>query len=157
MAPSLLRPQAHLSRKEVLELAQQAPIILRKNPRAFSTSPLFALFSAAETAELWVIYENLLLACLRIGDDVSAQELLERLVLRFGEDNQKIMALVGLMKEAQATGNAELEGILKEYNAILDKSAEQETNIVRAIWRPHFEGADVNHCHSLSRNAGLRS
>lgn len=142
MAPSLLRPQAHLSKKEVLELAQQAPTILRKNPRAFSTSPLLALFSAAESAELWVIYENLLLACLRIGDDASAQELLERLVLRFGEDNQRIMALVGLVKEAQAAGNAELEGILKEYDAILEKSGEQETNIVRAHWRPYFGGTD---------------
>ncbi|KAL2114087.1 hypothetical protein VUR80DRAFT_768 [Thermomyces stellatus] len=129
MAPSLLRPQAHLSNKEVLELAQQAPTILRKNPRAFSTSPLAALFSASETAELWIIYENLLLACLRIGDDESAQELLDRLVIRFGEDNQRIMALMGLVKEARATNNAELEGILKEYDEILENPDNKFTNI----------------------------
>lgn len=132
MAPSLLRPQAHLSNKEVLELAQQAPTILRKNPRAFSTSPLAALFSASETAELWIIYENLLLACLRIGDDESAQELLDRLVIRFGEDNQRIMALMGLVKEARATNNAELEGILKEYDEILENPDNKFTNIVSA-------------------------
>lgn len=136
MAPSLLRPQAHLSSKEVLELAQQAPTILRKNPRAFSTSPLAALFSASETAELWIIYENLLLACLRIGDDVSAQEFLDRLVIRFGEDNQRIMAFVGLVKEAQATNNAELEKILNEYDEILENPDNTLTNIVRAGCQP---------------------
>lgn len=136
MAPSLLRPQAHLAGKEVLELAQQAPTILRRNPRAFSTSPLAALFSASETAELWIIYENLLLACLRIGDDVSAQELLDRLVIRFGEDNQRIMALMGLVKEAQATDNAALEKILKEYDEILEDPDNTFTNIVSARCRP---------------------
>lgn len=136
MAPSLLRPQAHLASKEVLELAQQAPTILRKNPRAFSTSPLGALFSASESPELWIIYENLLLACLRIGDDVSAQEFLDRLVIRFGADNQRIMAFTGLVKEAQATNNAELEKILKEYEEILENPDNTHTNIVSARFRP---------------------
>lgn len=157
MAPSLLRPQAHLANKDVLELAQQAPTILRKNPRAFSTSPLLALFSASETAELWIIYENLLLACLRIGDDVSAQEFLERLVVRFGADNQRIMAMRGLVREAQATSNAELEGILKEYDEILEEADNKQTNIVSVDVHLFLGVLIVTLCFSLSRNAGSRS
>ena len=157
MSPSLLRPQAYFSSKEVLELAQQAPTILRKNPRAFSTSPLLALFTASETPELWIIYENLLLACLRIGDDVSAQEFLERLVIRFGGDNQRMMALMGLAQEAQATNNAEFEGILKGYDAILDDSEDNLTNIVSAGCPSDLGCAGSNPCFSLSRNAESRS
>lgn len=157
MTQSLLRPQANLSNKEVLELAQQAPAILRKNPRAFSTSPLLALFSAPETAEIWIIYENLLLACLRIADDVSAQEFLERLALRFGEDNQRIMALTGIVKEAQATSNAELEGILEGYDAILENPDDKLTNIVRVFSSPDLGDTDNNPCFSPSQNVELRS
>ncbi|SPO00693.1 related to kinetoplast-associated protein KAP [Cephalotrichum gorgonifer] len=129
MAPSLLRPQAHLSNQEILELAQQAPSILRKNPRAFETSPLLALFTASENTELWIIYENLLLACLRIEDDRSAVEILARLALRFGDDNQRIMALKGLVREAQAKDNAELEEILKGYETVLIDIGNSGTNI----------------------------
>ncbi|KEZ39719.1 Tetratricopeptide repeat domain-containing protein [Scedosporium apiospermum] len=129
MTPSLLRPQAYLSNKEVLELAQQAPNILRNNPKAFSTSPLVSLFTASETPELWMIYENLLIACLRTGDDQSAFEILERLIQRFGGENERIMALKGLAKEAKAANNAELEAILKEYDSLLSGQAESETNI----------------------------
>ncbi|PKS10750.1 hypothetical protein jhhlp_002507 [Lomentospora prolificans] len=119
MVPSLLRPQGYLSNKEVLELAQQAPTVLRNNPKAFSTSPLVSLFTATETPELWMIYENLLIACLRTGDDQSAFEFLERLVGRFGGENERIMAFKGLAKEAKASNDAELEAILKEYESLL--------------------------------------
>jgi len=136
MTPSLLRPQAYLSNKEVLELAQQAPNILRNNPKAFSTSPLVSLFTASETPELWMIYENLLIACLRTGDDQSAFEILERLIQRFGGENERIMALKGLAKEAKAGNNAELEAILKEYDSLLSGQAESETNIVSALPPP---------------------
>lgn len=132
MAPSLIRSQAHLTNKEVLELAQQAPKILLKNPRAFSTSPLLALFTASESTELWIIYENLLLACLRTGDDASAMEFLARLVTRFGNDNPRIMALKGLVREALAENKAELEEILGDYDTILASMNDVDTNIVRA-------------------------
>jgi hypothetical protein len=130
MAPSLLRPQAQLSPAEALQLAQQAPTILRSNPKAFSSSPLSFLFSSSETPELWMIYENLLLACLRTGDDRSAHEFLERLVLRFGDDNQRIMAMKGLVREAEAANNGELETVLKEYDEILAAVGDGGTNIV---------------------------
>ena len=130
MAPTLLRPQTQVSNAELLQLAQQAPTILRSNPKAFSSSPLSFLFSSPETPEIWIIYENLLLACLKTGDIPSAYQCLERLVLRFGADNERVMAFEGLIKEAEASHNGELEGVLEEYAAIL---AENSTNIVRTL------------------------
>ncbi|KAF4460707.1 kinetoplast-associated KAP [Fusarium albosuccineum] len=126
MAPSLVQPQGHISPAEALQLAQQAPSILKRNPKAFSASPLSSLFTATETADLWTIYENLLLSCLRTGDDESAHQCLERLVLRFGDQNERVMALKGLVKEAEATNNNELQQVLKEYEDILE---EDGTNI----------------------------
>jgi hypothetical protein len=128
MSASLTQPAANLSQAEALQLAQQAPTILRSNPKAISSSPLSFLFSATENPELWVIYENLLLSCLRTGNDDAAHQCLERLVIRFGDNNERIMALKGLVKEAQASGNGELEKVLKEYDSILKEDA---TNIVR--------------------------
>lgn len=127
MAPSLIRPQGHLSPAEALELAQKAPTILRNNPTAFSSSPLLSLFSASETPEIWTIYENLLLACLRTGDSQAAHQCLERLVIRFGNENERIMAFKGLVKEAEADNDGELAQVLKEYETILGQNA---TNIV---------------------------
>jgi hypothetical protein len=130
MSPSLLRPQGYLSPAEALQVAQQAPTILKGNPKAFSSSPLVSLFAAQETPELWIIYENLLLACLRTGDDDSAHKCLERLVLRFGDDNERIVALKGLMKEAEAQHSGELEKVLNEYDQILAAIGNGGTNIV---------------------------
>lgn len=126
--PSLAQPHVALSHADALQLAQQAPAILRQHPRAFSTSPLVSLFAAAETADLWIVYENLLLACLRVGDDESANRCLERLALRFGDENEKIMALRGLVKETVAgDDDAALQKVLAEYDVILE---EDPANIV---------------------------
>lgn len=133
MAPSLLWPQGQISPAEALQLAQQAPAILRSNAKAFS-SPLSFLFSAPETTELWTMYENLLLSCLRTGDMLAAHQCLERLVIRFGNDNERVMALKGFVKEAEANSNDALDVVLKEYDAIL---AENGTNIVgniQSLW-----------------------
>ncbi|CAG9999914.1 unnamed protein product [Clonostachys byssicola] len=123
MAPSLLGPQANLSPAEALQLAQQAPEILRNNPKAISSSPLVSLFTAAETADLWTIYTNLLVACLRTKNDQSAHECLDRLVLRFGEKNEWIMALQGLVKEAEAESRDQLQAVLGEYDSILKENS----------------------------------
>ncbi|KOS17518.1 TPR repeat protein oca3 [Escovopsis weberi] len=126
MPLSIFRPQGSLSPAEALELAQQAPELLRKNPKAFSASPFFLLFSAPETTELWTSYENLIIACLRTGKDNEAKQFLERLVLRFGGKDERVEALKGLVREAQATSDAELSAILKEYEDLL---TENDTNI----------------------------
>lgn len=123
MAPSLTQPQGHLSPADAMHLAQQAPAILRNNPKAVSSSPLAALFSATESPELWVIYENLMLSCLRTGDDASAAECLERLVRRFGAENERILAMQGLLKEATAESDVELKNILDEYQRTLNENA----------------------------------
>lgn len=49
--------------------------------------------------------------------------------MRFGDDNERIMAFTGLLKEAEASDNAALAKILKEYDEIL---ADNNTNIVSA-------------------------
>jgi hypothetical protein len=91
---------------------------------------LASAFSASESPELWLKYENLLLSCLRTGDEQAAHQCLDRLVARFGGNNERVLALKGLVKEADASSNAELEKVLKEYDEIL---AENGTNIVRAF------------------------
>lgn len=67
------------------------------------------------------------MSCLRTGDERSAHECLERLVKRFGEDNERIMAFTGLLKEAEASDDTALAKVLKEYDDIL---AGNNTNIV---------------------------
>lgn len=127
MAPSLLRPPSHLSPQQALELSQRAPGVLASSPSTISSSALASVFSAPESTELWLTYENLLLSCLRTGDEKAAHECLERLVKRFGDDNERIMAFTGLLKEAEAPDYMALEKVLKEYDGIL---AENHTNIV---------------------------
>lgn len=130
MTPSLLRPQLHLSNAEALQLAQLAPEVLKSNPKVFSASPLGALFSASETGDIWTIYENLLLACLRTGDDKAALECLERIVIRFGPNDERVMALDGLTREAKALNSSDLEKIINDYDAILK---ENDANVVSSI------------------------
>lgn len=137
MPPSLLHPPGQLSPAAALYLSQQAPAVLQGSPSSVSSSPLSALFSEKESPELWLKYENLLLSCLRTGDEQAAHQCLERLVTRFGDDNERIMAFKGLLKEADAQNNGELERILKEYDQIL---GENDTNIVR-LRLPPWEGA----------------
>lgn len=127
MSSSLLRPPIHLPPATALQLSQQAPNIIKDAPGAVSTSALLSLFSASESPERWTIYENLLLSCLRTGDEEAAHQCLGRLINRFGDDNERIMAFIGLLKEADAQDNATLEVVLKEYQGILEKNP---TNIV---------------------------
>lgn len=122
MAHTLLHPVGDLSPAETLRLAQQAPEILRKNPRAFSTSPLASLFTATENADTWTLYENLMVLCLRTGDDEAASECLERITIRFGDTHERVLALQGLYKEATAFDDAELQKILEEYNILLQEN-----------------------------------
>ncbi|CAJ2507861.1 Uu.00g090470.m01.CDS01 [Anthostomella pinea] len=119
MSSSLLRPPSHLPPATALHNSQQAPNILNNSPGAVSTSVIQSLLSTSESQELWTTYENLLLSLLRTGDDDSAHLCLARLAKRFGDDNERVMALKGLIKEADANDTATLEIILKEYDQIL--------------------------------------
>ncbi|ODA77386.1 hypothetical protein RJ55_07014 [Drechmeria coniospora] len=121
MTPSLLQPPGNLSPAEALQLAQQAPKILQQTPKTVSASPFKSLFAKAETTDMWTVYENLMLSCLRTGDDVAAHECLERLLVRFGDKDERVMALRGLLKEAEAKNDTELEKILGEYETLLEE------------------------------------
>ena len=127
MSSSVLHPPAHLPPTVALQLSQQAPVILKNTPHSTSAYSLSSLFAAPESAELWITYENLLMSCLRTGDQASAHKCLERLRDRFGSDNERVMALRGLYQEATAHDEAGLEAILKEYNTIIEH---ESSNIV---------------------------
>lgn len=49
---------------------------------------------------------------------------------RFGNDNERIMALKGLLKEAAADDATTLNSVIKEYDQILQ---DNPTNIVRIL------------------------
>ncbi|KAI9046552.1 hypothetical protein LZ554_009297 [Drepanopeziza brunnea f. sp. 'monogermtubi'] len=124
MSSSLLHPPAHLPPSVALQLSQQAPTLLRSTPSSISSYSISSLWSAAETPELWTTYENLMLSCLRTGDEDSAHLCLERLTQRFGADNERLMALRGIFQEARATDDVELRKVLKEYDNILAQDPE---------------------------------
>ncbi|KAK3897811.1 TPR repeat protein oca3 [Staphylotrichum tortipilum] len=126
MAPSVLHPPSHLSPAEALAVSQQAPGILRASAAAVSSSPLASLLAGPEDPELWLQYENLIVSCLRTGDDLAANACLRRLAIRFTAGNERVQALRGLVREAEAKNNGELERVLKEYDEILEAN---DTNI----------------------------
>ncbi|KAL1891888.1 Inositol phosphatase SIW14 [Sporothrix stenoceras] len=120
---SLLHPPAHLTPAEALSLSQRAPAVLKSLPSSVGASALASLASPIESPEVWLSYENLLISCLRTGDLESAQECIRRLVQRFGDENDRVMALQGLVKEAEANDDKALEAVLKSYDDILAKDA----------------------------------
>lgn len=127
--PDLVNPPPHLPPPAVLQLSQSAPHLLSKSPTSSLPYPLSILFSA-ETPDSWAAHENLLKACLRTGDDSSARQCLDRLVDRFGADNERVLALQGLYAEATAKDQAELNKVLGGYEA---KIKEDPTSFVSSI------------------------
>lgn len=109
-----------------LHLSQQAPAILGHNP----SKPTSPASSSADTAEEHGRTEQLFLACLRTGDDLSAQACLDRLSSRFGSSNERVMGLRGLYQEATAKDTSALEKCLKEYETII---GDNPVNVVRSV------------------------
>lgn len=124
---SLLHPPGHLTPAEALSLSQRAPAVLKELPSSVGASALESLVSPIESPEVWLSYENLLISCLRTGDLESARECIRRLVKRFGDENDRVMALQGLVKEAEANDDKSLQDVLKNYDDIL---AKDPTNVV---------------------------
>lgn len=108
-----------------LHLSQQAPAILGHD--TISPAKKASWISSTDTAEEYGRLEQLMLACLRTGDDQSAKACLDRLSHRFGSSNERVMGLRGLYQEATARDNATLETSLKEYEKIL---SENPVNVV---------------------------
>ncbi|KAF2499469.1 TPR-like protein [Lophium mytilinum] len=118
MSATLLDPPPHISPPTALHLSQQAPLVLASSPASSLPWPI-SLLTSSETPETWSIHENLLLACLRTGDDRSARQVLDRMVARFGDENERVMALRGLYEEAVARDKGSLEKVLKEYETTI--------------------------------------
>lgn len=119
MSSALLHPPAHLPPEIALHVSQQAPSILQSTPSTIKPYTLNSLWTAAESPELWSTFENLMLSCLRTGDEDSARLCLDRLTERFGTSNDRVLALVGLYDEATAKTEAELTEVLVTYETIL--------------------------------------
>ncbi|CAK7566068.1 MAG: Inositol phosphatase SIW14 [Sporothrix epigloea] len=121
---SLLHPPSHLTPAQALTLSQSAPAVLRSLPNSVGKSALQTVASPIESPEVWISYENLLISCLCTGDLESAQECIRRLVDRFGNNNDRVMALQGLVREAEAEDDPKsLEAVLKSYDEILAKDS----------------------------------
>lgn len=120
MATSVLRPPAFLSPQATLQHSSQAPKILKSLlPSLLSLPYPLSLLTNPESPEKWQIYENLLVSCLRTGDDKSAFMCVQALLSRFGEDNERVQALRGLYREAVAKDDTELQAVLDEYEALI--------------------------------------
>ena len=120
-----------LSNSEALSKSQKAGTYVQKNRAFWSISLPF--LSDQDSAELWISNENLLYSCLRTGDDKAARYCIERLVSRFGSDDERIMGLQGLYHEAMAEDHAALLKVLHDYDESL---VENPTNTVRAFLHP---------------------
>ena len=118
MTAEVFRSPAYLRPKETLSVSQLAPTILK--PQTTLPYPL-SLLLTAESQEKWQMYENILIACLKTGDDKSAFIALEGLTTRFGIDNERVQALQGLYNEAVAKDDAELGKVLKQYEKMIDE------------------------------------
>ncbi|PSK43650.1 hypothetical protein B9Z65_7164 [Elsinoe australis] len=123
MTTDVLRPAAFLSPKESLAISQQAPKILKSlAPSRLSLPFPLSLLLSAESPEKWQTYENLLVACLKTGDDESAFLCLTELLSRFGADNERVQALRGLYQESMAKDEVGLQEVLDQYEDILKDS-----------------------------------
>ncbi|TGO24308.1 hypothetical protein BPAE_0106g00120 [Botrytis paeoniae] len=133
MSSALLHPPAHLPPALALQNSQQAPSILRNTPSSISSWSLSSIWTAAESPELWTTYENLLMSCLRTGDEKSAQLCIKRLQERFGVENERIMAMRGLLCEVNAEDNAALQKVLDGYEQNLSDNPNNMPILKRRI------------------------
>lgn len=120
MIDQLLAPPTQISHTESLRLSQLAPKWLRSQAPSSLPYPL-SLLTTSESAEQWQANENLLVACLRTGDDETAYICLEQLSQRFGPDNERVQALRGLYEEATAADDKALLKVLKSYDELLEE------------------------------------
>lgn len=123
----LIQPPSHITPSSALHLSQQAPSVLRQSSTLASLPYPLSLLTSSETQETWITLENLLISTLRTGDNKAARQCLDRLIARFGERNERVMALRGMFEEAVAEDKSTLDKILKEYNNVLKE--EDPTNV----------------------------
>jgi len=112
MSVDLVYPPPNASPETALRFSQQAPPILEQS--VLLPWPL-TLLSADDTQDKWTTYENLFVSCLRTGDDKSARMILDKLVARFGDKNERVMAYQGMWAEARVENEKDMVEVLKEY------------------------------------------
>ncbi|KAL8962707.1 MAG: hypothetical protein Q9193_000925 [Seirophora villosa] len=110
---------------EALVSSQQASASIESNGMIthLASFPMFT----HESPEQWTTYENMLYSCLRTGDDKAAHFFLQKLALRFGKNDERVMGLRGLYQEAMAEDSSALLQMSREYDEIL---VEDPTNTV---------------------------
>lgn len=119
MSADLIQPTPKATPSDALQLSMLAPRILKQSSTFQSLPYPLSLLWSTETQETWITTENLLISCLRTGDDKAARQCLDRLEQRFGEENERVMALRGMYEEAIAGDDKALEKVFKEYDTYL--------------------------------------
>jgi ER membrane protein complex subunit 2 len=126
MSIDIAHPPPRPNTETAVRISQLAPKFLKYSPKPAAWP--WSLLSGDPSAETWASLETLYVQCLRTGDDKSAKEILERLVARFGEKNERVMAYQGMWEEATAQSDKDLERVLSIYGKILENDP---TNLVR--------------------------
>lgn len=119
MSVDLVHPAPKPSPQQALSVSQLAPQIIKNAPSRPLPWPL-SLISSQDTEEHWAMYETLYLSCLRTSDDRSAKALLDKLIARFGDQNERVMAYQAMYAEARADNEKEQASLLKDLEALLD-------------------------------------
>lgn len=119
MSVDLVHPPPKASPQQAISISQLAPQIIKNAPSRPLPWPL-SLLSSQDTEETWATYENLYLSCLRTGDDKSAKALLDKLIVRFGDQNERVMAYQAMYAEARADNENDQSSLLKDLSDLLD-------------------------------------
>jgi ER membrane protein complex subunit 2 len=118
MSVDLAYPPPNPSPEIALSISQLAPKFLKNAPKPASWP--WSLLSSDPPAETWASLETLYIQCLRTGDDKSAKEILDRLIARFSDKNERVMAYQGMWEEAMAQNEKDLNRVLQIYEKILE-------------------------------------
>ena len=130
MSVDLVHPPPSPSPELSIKISQLAPQVIKSTTRTQLPWPL-TLLSGDETADTWASLETLYMQCLRTGDDKSARKILDTLLSRFGEKNERVMAYQGMWEEATAQNDDQLKKVLVLYAKLLE---DDPANIVNS---PH--------------------
>ena len=119
MSVDLVHPPPQISPQQALQISQKAPQVLKNAPSKPLPWPL-SLVSSEDTEETWATYENLFLSCLRTGDDKSARAILDKLISRFGDQNERVMAYQTMYAESRLGSEKDQASLLKELGDVLE-------------------------------------
>jgi len=120
MSVDLVHSPPHISPQQALRISQKAPQVLKNAPSKPLPWPL-SLISSEDTEETWATYENLFLSCLRTGDDKSARAILDKLISRFSDQNERIIAYQTMYAESRVESEKDQVNLLRDIGAMLEE------------------------------------